>query len=172
MEVMISKDIMKPGDILLYRPKSIFHISAWFIAWGQNVMGKTPHNVNYCHVALVDDDTDYILEARWPKSHRVSLNWEKLDKAYTVELWRVRNANRENVALALEWAHAHLGEWYDLPSFIWGWFDVKHAEVCSTFVAKAWANAKVIFQQVKKIGDGKLITPDEVAGSPLLKRID
>lgn len=169
---MIEKSLLRPGDILLYKPKSVFHLSAWFIAWAQNVVGKTPHGVTYCHVAIVDENTDNILEARWPKSHCVPLNWKKLDEAYDIELWRVKNVTKDQIGKALEWAHSHTGEWYDLPSFIWGWFDVKHAEVCSTFVAKSWANAGIDFKQIKPIGDGKLITPDEIAGNTnLIKQV-
>jgi uncharacterized protein YycO len=169
---MIKKTLLRPGDILLFRPKSIFHVSAWFIAWAQNVVGKTPHNVAYCHVALIDENTDNLLEARWPKSHCVPIDWKKLDEAYTIELWRVKEVSQTQIDKAIAWAHANVGEWYDIPAFLWGWFDVKHAEVCSTFVSKSWANAGIEFKQIKKIGDGKLISPDEIAGNTdLIKRI-
>ena len=169
---MIDKELLKPGDILLYRPKSVFHLSAWFIAWGQNVMGKTPHNVTYCHVALVDEDTDYILESRWPKSRRYKLDWKYLDKMYTVELWRVKNSTKAESSKALEWAHNNLGEWYDLGLFVWGWFDAKQKEVCSTFVAKSWGSVDRVFKQFKKVGVGTLISPDEIAGNTdIIKRI-
>lgn len=169
---MIDQSLFKPGDILLFKPKSIFRVSAWFIVWGQNVMGKTPHDVTYCHVALVDQDTTYYLEARWPKSKRTKLDWKKLDAEYTIELWRVKDTTVSAVTKALGWAHANLGEWYDIGLFLWGWVDEKHEEVCSTFVAKSWAAAGVIFKQVKKVGVGTLITPDEVAGNTdLIARI-
>lgn len=169
---MIDRSLMQPGDILLFRPKSVFHLSAWFIAWGQNVMGKTPHDVSYCHVALVDDDTDHILEARWPKSHRVVLDWDKLDEAYAVELWRVKTVTQKQIFKAVEWGRDNVGEWYDIGLFVWGWIDEKHEEVCSTFVAKAWAAAGIEFKQVKKVGVGTLITPDEIAGNTdIIQRI-
>lgn len=169
---MIKKEILRPGDILLYRPKSVFHVSAWFIAWAQNVTGKTPHNVTYCHVAIVDENTDNMLESRWPKSHCIPIDWKKLDKEYKIELWRVKKVTQDQIDKALEWAHENVGQWYDLGLFIWGWIDTKHEEVCSTFVSKAWANAGIEFKQIKKIGVGTLITPDEIAGNTdLIKRI-
>lgn len=169
---MIDKSLLKPGDILLFKPKSIFHVSAWFISWGENVMGKTPHDVSYCHVALVDFDTTYLLEARWPKSHRVTIDWNKLNAAYTVELWRVKDVSLSQISDAIDWGHKNVGEWYDIGLFLWGWVDEKHEEVCSTFVAKAWADAGIIFKQVKKVGVGTLITPDEIAGNTdLIERI-
>lgn len=169
---MFDKSLLQPGDILLFRPKSVFHISAWFIAWGENVMGKTPHDVSYCHVALIDDDTNFLLEARWPKSHRTQFDLSKLDQIYTVELWRVKNVTPEEIAHAVDWSRENVGEWYDLGLFMWGWIDAKHREVCSTFVAKAWAAAGLQFKQIKTVGVGTLITPDEIAGNTnLIERI-
>lgn len=170
---MIDKSLLKSGDILLFRAKSFWHFSPWFISWGQNVMGKNAvKGATYCHVAIVDEDTDYFLEARWPKSKRTKFDWQHLDREYTVELWRVKNETNEEAAKAVAWAQANVGEWYDLGLFFWGWIDKKHAEVCSTFVTKAWESAGKIFKQVKKVGLGTLITPDEVAGNTdLIERI-
>lgn len=173
---MIDKNLLQPGDILLYKPKSVFHVSAWFITWAQNVVGKNPLQgevkIGYCHVALVDYDTDYILEARWPKSKRSKLDWDKLDKEYDIELWRLKDIEPDTISKMLSWAHEHTGEWYDLGLFLWGWMDKKHEEVCSTFVSNAAAAAGKIFVQIKHIGLGTLITPDEIAGNTdLIERI-
>lgn len=173
---MIEKSLLKPGDILLFKPKSVFHISAWFITWAQNVVGKNPLQgevkVGYCHVAMIDFDTDFMLEARWPKSKITKLDWSELDKEYDVQLWRMKKASKKDVKIAIEWARQHVGEWYDLGLFIWGWMDKPHEEVCSTYITKAWAAAGKIFKQTKEIGKGTLITPDEVAGNTdLIKRI-
>jgi hypothetical protein len=170
---VIKKTILRPGDVLLYKPKSVFHISAWFITWAQNVIGKNPiSGAKYCHVALVDSDTDYILESKWPKSHRVKLDWNKLDKAYDIELWRVREVTQSQIDKILEWASANLGEWYDLGLFIWGLFDMKHMEVCSTFVEKSLQNAGLALVPKKIIaGNKEFLTPDEIAAQPFLKRI-
>jgi len=172
---MIKKSLLRPGDLLLYRMTIKSGISSWFIGWGQNVIGKSPvHGKSYVHVAIVDKDTDYMLESRWPRSKRCKIKWKKLDKKYKIELWRVRATSLEKIDKVMEWAYANLGLWYDLGLFIWGWLDFKHAEVCSTFVKKAWGNADVVFKLHKKLTEkGALITPDEIVGSNLdiLKRI-
>ena len=74
---------------------------------------------------------------------------------------------------ALDWAYTHLGEWYDLGLFIFGYFDIKHAEVCSTFVAKAWKAAGRIFKVHKALQpDADFHSPDELAGNEdLIKKI-
>jgi hypothetical protein len=173
MAIMIKKSLLKPGDILFYRPKAPIP-GSWLITWFQNIVGKSPiRGRSYCHVAIIDSDTDYLLESRWPKSRRWKINWKKLDKAYHVELWRVKNTTKKEVDAVLAWAHEHLDEWYDLGLFVWGMFDVKHSEVCSTFVAKAWANAERVFKQFKRIGKVKeFLSPDEIAWhTEIIKRI-
>jgi len=171
---MISKSLLRSGDLLFYRPTKKSGISAWFITWAQNVIGKSPiHGPGYCHVALIDEDTDYLFEARWPKTRRWKINWKKLDKHYKIELWRVRKGNVEKVKKVVKWCSENLGLFYDIGLFIWGLFDFKHAEVCSTFVSKAWAEAGVVFKETKMIAGGALITPDEIIGNnqDILKRI-
>lgn len=167
---MIDKKYLKPGDILLYRvvPRSGF--SAKFISWGQHVLNQAPSEENYCHIAIVDNDTDYILEAKWPKVRRWKLDWEHLDASYHVELWRVKKVTPKKVQKALAWATEHLGEWYDLPLFFFGLFNFRNAEICSTYVQHAYENAKI---QLSVEGPGKnLTTPDEIAANTkVIKRI-
>jgi len=171
---MIRKQMLRPGDLIFYRPKKTWSIGSWFIAWAQNVIGKSPiHNVSYCHVGIIDSDTNYLLESRWPRSRRWKINWKKLEKQYHLELWRIRHVKKEEIEKALNWCYEHLNEWYDLGLFIWGLFDFKNAEVCSTFVAKAWKAAGRIFKIHKQIQpDADFHTPDElIANEDLIKRI-
>jgi hypothetical protein len=170
---MIRKEQLRPGDLLFYRPKAALP-GSWLIAWMQNVVGKSPiHKVSYCHVAIIDADTDYLLESRWPKSKRWKIDWKKLNKHYYIELWRMRNVEQPEIDKALEWAHANLGQWYDLGLFVWGMFDGPHMEVCSTFVAKAWRAAGRVFKIHKKIGAAEdFWSPDElIANTDLIKMI-
>ncbi|MGI0059240.1 MAG: hypothetical protein ACREBJ_05675 [Nitrosotalea sp.] len=173
---MIKKKLLVPGDLLFFKPKSVLDISAWLIAWAQNVVGKNPlqgkTKLGYCHVALVDEDTDYILEARWPKTRRWKIDWTKLDKNYHTEQWRMKNVTRAEIDEALSWAHDHLGEWYDLGLFLWGMIKVKNTEVCSTFVANAWAAAGRYFKEFKQIGEYRFQSPDELVGNTnLIKQV-
>lgn len=171
---MIRPEMLRPGDLLFYRPKAKYMIGSWLISWIQNVAGKSPiHDASYCHVGIVDKDTKYLLESRWPKSRKWQINWKKITDHYYVELWRVRNVSQEEIQKALDWAHTHLGEWYDLGLFVWGMFDGPHMEVCSTFVAKAWVAAGKIFKIYKKIGTAEdFWSPDElIANTHLIKQI-
>lgn len=172
---MINKELLRPGDLLFYKPKNFKSgIAAWFITWAQNVIGKSPiEGKGYCHVALIDKDTDYLLESRWPKSRRWEINWIKLDKHYKIELWRVKETSTENIEKVMDWGYSHLGEWYDLGLFVWGLFDQKHKEICSTYVGKAWKNAGIYFKLNKKINrNAEFTTPDElVNNTEILKRI-
>lgn len=169
----IRKQMLRPGDLLFYRPKAPLP-GSWFITWVQNVVGKSPiKGISYNHVSLIDKDTDYMLESRWPKSKRKKINWKKLTKYYHLELWRIRHVTPEEQEKAVEWAHQHLNEWYDLGLFIWGMFDTPHMEVCSTFAAKAWKHAGREFKIYKKIGNAEnFYSPDElIANSDLIKLI-
>jgi hypothetical protein len=170
---MIKKSLLKPGDILLFRAHPGSGWVSRFIVWGQKFLGRARQGQTYCHVAIVDKDTDFLMEAKWPKTRRWLIDWTLLDKEYDVELWRVRGASSAKVKLALLWAHDHLGEWYDLPLFLFGWFDSKHAEVCSTFVRGAWDAAGKHFETNVDYGnESALITPDEIASNTdLIKRI-
>lgn len=170
----IDKSKLKPGDILLYRVTKKSMIGAQIIGWFQNLVGKSPiTGRTYSHVALVDWDTDYVLESRWPKSRRWKLDWKSLESHFIIEVWRVKGATKDEVQAALDWAHANLGQWYDLGLFIYGSFDRKHSEVCSTFVAKSWANAERIFKAFKRIGKVKnFVSPDEIAWhTEIIKRV-
>ncbi len=171
---MIRKPALRPGDILFLGPKQKWLIGSWFLTWAQNVVGKSPiHNRSYSHVAIVDWDVDYVVESRWPKSRRRKLEMKKWCKQYEMELWRVRRVNPQQIKDTLDWAYKHLGEWYDLGLFMWGMFDIKHAEVCSTFVAKAFKAAGIDFKIHKKIGAAKNFhSPDEIAANTdLIKKI-
>jgi len=171
---MIRKQALRPGDILFFRTKKGSLPGSWFISWFQNIVGKSPiHGISYSHVAIVDWDTDYVLDSRWPKSKRRKIKWKSWGKYYGLELWRIRKIQPEEVQKALNWAYAHLEEWYDLGLFVWGMFDFSNAEVCSTFVAKAWKAAGRIFKVHKRIGKVKNFhSPDElIANDDIIKKI-
>ena len=172
--MVIRKQMLRPGDIIFFRTEKRSLPGSWLISWFQNIVGKSPiHGVSYSHIGIVDWDTNYLLDSRWPKSKRRKLDLEKYEKYYGLELWRVRRVTQEQVKDALDWCYAHLGEWYDLGLFIWGMFDFSDAEVCSTFVYKAWGNALVFFKIHKQIGYvKKFISPDEIASNTdLIKRL-
>lgn len=155
---MIHKKNLQPGDILLFR---ITPRSSWcekFIAWAQNVIYKVPQKAKFCHISLVDYDTNFMLEAVWPKTRISKIDFSNIQPE-KIEVYRVRKITDEQIKKTLDWAHDHLGEWYDIPLFITGWIDAKHAEVCSTFVSHAFRNAGLDIPY--SCEDKKLILPDD-----------
>ena len=172
---MIKKELLKPGQILFYRVIKNTGFTGQFIGWAQHVIGKTPlhGSQSYCHVGILDTDTNYLLEAKWPKTRRWLIDWNKIEKHYGVEVWEVKNVTPEQVKLAIDWCHDNLGEWYDVGLFVWGLFDFKHAEVCSTFVGKAWEDAGIEFKEYKEINKNPdFWVPDElIANVDIIERV-
>ena len=164
---MVTQKDLRPGDLLLFRIKKSSSITDKFIGWGQKVMRMAPTEASYCHVALVAFDSYWIMEARWPKTRIWKIDWKKYNEKYEVQLFRVKNVTSQQQLDAIHWAEDHLNEWYDLPSFLFGWIQFKHAELCSTFVTKAEKAAKVYFKTEKN----GFITPDQVAAQSLIERI-
>jgi cell wall-associated NlpC family hydrolase len=164
---MIERGDVLPGDLLLFRIK---HSSSWIaklIGWGQKIIRHAPTKAEYCHVAIVAFDTDFILEATWPKTRISKINWEKWNKEYDLQLFCVKNITPMQVVDAIFWAEDHLGEWYDILALFDGWVDIRHAEICSTYVQKAYKAAGVEF----KVDERNFITPDEIAASDLVERV-
>lgn len=164
---MVTQKDLHPGDLLLFKVKASSSLTDKFIGWGQKFMGMAPTKSEYCHVALVAFDPESLMEARWPKTRIWKIDWKHLHKQYDVQLFRVKNVTTRQRLDAIHWAEDHLNEWYDLPSFLFGWIQFKHAEVCSTFVTKAERAAKVYFKTEKN----GFITPDQVAAQILIERI-
>lgn len=160
----------KPGDILLYKSHAFSRWSSRFIEWGQRFLGQAPSVDDYCHVAMIDEDPNYILEAKWPKTRRVKLDPMALAEHYDVEIWRVKKLTKAQMKTATAWARQNLGLFYDLGLFLWGAFDFKKAEVCSTYVQKAFQAAGI---ELSVEGPGKkLTTPDEIAANTkVIRRI-
>lgn len=155
---MVTQKNLKPGDILLFK---VIPSSSWFsklIGWGQKLFGRVPQGRGYCHVALVDIDTDLMLEARWPKTRVSKIDLDKLNKTYGIELYRVRGITPEQIDKAINWAHDHLDEWYDVPLLFTGWLVAKHSEICSTYVSHSFKDAKLDIPY--GCGNKKFITPD------------
>lgn len=164
---MVTQKDLHPGDLLLFKVKESSSLTDKFIGLGQKVMGMAPTKSSYCHVALVAFDPTFVMEAKWPKTKISKIDWKEYNKKYEVQLFRVKNVTTRQKLDAIHWAEDHLNEWYDLPSFLFGWIQFKHSEVCSTYVAKAWKAAKRYFKTEKN----GFITPDQVAAQNLIWRV-
>jgi cell wall-associated NlpC family hydrolase len=166
---MINTTKLKPGDLLLFRvtPKSSW--LAKIIVIGEKILGSSIFKKSYSHIGILDYDTDFMYESRWPRSRRTKLDWTRLNKYYILESYRVKNATSDMIDNVITWCNNHLGMKYDLGLFFFGLFDQKNMEVCSTFVAKAWSSVGVI---LRRRSSQKLITPDEIIRNKhILKKV-
>jgi hypothetical protein len=155
------RNILHPGDILLFKPRGNVSFSDTLIIWGQKLFRQVPRKDKYVHVALVDRDTRFILEAKWPKTRRSNLITTKSNSKYKIEVYRVRGITEEQIKFALDWAHEHLDEWYDVPLFLTGFLYIKHTQICSTYVSNSFKAAKLDIPY--GCGNKKFIVPDDYA---------
>lgn len=158
---------LEPGDILLYRVTEHSAFYDKLIAIGQTLFYQVPRNARFCHIAIVDKDTNYKLEAVWPKTRRSLIAGDNAGEI--MEVYRVKYITDDQVVSALAWANANLNEWYDILFLLTGWIDVKHAEICSTFVSHAFAAAGLLIPHVPKLQ--KIILPDDYADDKQLARV-
>jgi uncharacterized protein YycO len=161
---MIIQKYLHPGDLILYRTTKHSPIHDKLIALGEGVLQKKFTPSNYCHVSMVSNDTNLILEAVWPKTHVIKLDWNQPNE---LEVYRLKNVAQEQIKKAISWAEDHLGEWYDIPELFGGWISFKHAQICSTYMANSWKAAGIHFKTGKK----GFITPDGIAIDPAVQRI-
>jgi uncharacterized protein YycO len=155
---------LQPGDLILYRTTTNSPIHDKLISIGEGLMQKKFTPSNYCHVSMVSNDTNLLLEAVWPKTHVTKFDWNQPNE---LEIYRVTNVTAKQVQKAINWAENHLDEWYDVPELFGGWVSFKHAQICSTYVANSWKAAGIHFKTKKK----GFITPDGIATDPLVQRI-
>lgn len=164
---MVTQKDLHPADILLFKVKSTSSFKDKIIGWGQKLMGFAPTKAEYCHVALVAFDPEFLMEARWPKTRIWKIDWEELHKNYDMELYRVKNVTARQKLDAIHWAEDHLNEWYNILELLGGWIAFKHAQICSTYVSNSEKAARIFFK-TKKNG---FITPDQIAADPLIWKV-
>jgi len=154
---------LQPGDILLFEvvPNSPWHDK--LIVFGEKLLGKQFTRSSYCHAALIDTDTDLMLEAVWPKTHIIPIK----SRNNKIQVFRIKNATKAQCLKAVAEAHKDLGLWYNVGKLFFGLFPRKHEVICSTYVAISWKASKV---QLAKRGD-KVFSPDEIASNPLVKHV-
>ena len=156
---MINKKLLKPCDILLFRTTHRSSLQDRFIVWGQRILYHIPKQARYCHVALVDKDTDLVLEAKWPKIKISTLEADTYKQRDQIEVYRVRGITNKQIEKTLDWAHEHVGEYYDVLLLLTGFIDMKHSEICSTYVSKAFKAAGLEIPYIHR--ENGLILPDD-----------
>lgn len=152
----------KPGDLLFYRVTPKSSILSRLIASAQLLMGRGERPVQYSHVAILERDGMRCIEARWPKVQVNDVNWEDPE----LELWRYP-MSATLAALVLINARDHFGDYYDIGQLLFGWFDFKHAEICTTLVRSAFARVDLMLGA----GSGKFPTPNDLVSDPALEFI-
>ena len=154
---------LEPGDILLFRVTKNSPIHDRMIALMEKLLHKQFSKSAYCHAAMVDSDTDLMLEAVWPKTHIIPITARNNE----IEVYRVIDATDGQTQQAILWAHQNLGVWYSVGQLFFGLFPSKHKVICSTYVADSWKSAGVVLGDLNE----KVFSPDELAASKLLYRI-
>lgn len=154
--------IAKPGDILLYpvTPKS--SLISRVIASAQIMRREGTGTTQYSHASLVAHSIAWEMEAYFPKSRMHRIDWDRKPEVY-----RVKNATAEQVVIALRCAKFNLGQRYDLGRALFGFFKMAHANICTTFVARAWQEAGIDLTG----GTGRFFSPNELAECGLLERV-
>ena len=154
---------LQHGDILLFK---VVSNSPWhdkLIALGEKLLHKQFSKSAYCHAAMIDTDTDLMLEAVWPVTHIIPIK----SRNNQIEVYRVKHSTEAQKLQAVEWAHQNLGVWYNVGKLFFGLFPSKHKIICSTYVAEAWKSAGIILGDLNE----KVFSPDEIAADPQLKRV-
>jgi hypothetical protein len=151
-----------PGDLIFYpvTPRSPF--MPRLIAALQIMRGEGAGKTSYSHVSILDVDLAHELEQYIPKSRRHLIDWSR-----DIEIWRVKSADQEAVAIALRWCRSSLGQWYDMGRAFLGAFKMAHANICSTFVARAYQEANIDLASKA----GRFVGPNELIASGMLERI-
>lgn len=161
-----------PGDILLFKPrgKKLRTFSDKLISWGQRLFRQVPNNINYVHVAIVDWNTEFILEAKWPKSIISNLAEKRMSSSDKIEVWRIRNLTPVQLQKILDYGHSHIGMWYDVLLVITGFISLKHTTICSLFVSRMCNSADLDIPY--GYWHKKFIVPDDfVLSNTMLDRV-
>lgn len=150
----------RPGDLIFYRvtPHSTF--TARLIAILQLLRGEGESTTQYSHVAILDRDTDFCIEAMWPRVRMSKVNWEDPE----LELWR-RPMGSAKISLMLIDARGRVGDWYDAWGLLFGALGSRHRSICTTLILKSFASIGV------DIGAeaGKILTPNELVADPAMR---
>jgi len=152
-----------PGDVLMYRVTSRSKWKARAIAIVQIIRKEWNTDHLYSHASIVAWDRMHQLEAVMPKCRVSEIKWD----TDGLELWRAVDINGINVDMVVRAAHAMVGKWYDFPHLLGGLIDMKNAEICTTFVVKAFEKGGILLAE----NAGKFVAPNELLGDGRLKRI-
>ena len=152
----------KPGDLIFYRVTPSSSLFDKIVGILQLLRGEGKGATQYSHVAIVDRDTNYCIEARWPRVRRALIDWNHPE----LELWR-RPLGSAQAAVMLLMARNMVGDRYDLIGLIFGALGSRHRAICTTLVRKVFASIDIEIGA----GAGKILTPSELVADPALHHI-
>lgn len=136
------------------------------IGWAEPKIGEGTKQAEYCHAAIVGYGSN-IIEARWPKVRTGPLDLLDLEKRNPVEIYRVKDITYEQQQAVVGFALGDLNKWYDVGCiFTLGFVQLGHAGVCSEYVWRWFVKEKIVL-----CDPSNLISPDDLAGSPIITRV-
>lgn len=159
---MTTKSLVQPGDILFYKVSPKSALMSKLVAIAQLLRGEGKTFTSYSHVSLVDNDINYQLESRLPKTRRSTINWDDP----SIEVWRVRDVSNTQIILALKWGYNNLNKWYDLGQICLGLFKSRNTYTCAEFVYNAYKDSVDLASDA-----GKVIGPNELIDSGNLYKV-
>ena len=122
-----------PGDAVFYPVTPRSDWASKFVAIGEMFLRMGKSHEMFSHVALLDRDTAYQLEAYWPRTRR-----SRIDQRRPYEVWRLKGESTARRKLSLYWAYENLGQWYNLLGILFGWMKFRfHNRYCSEFARSA-----------------------------------
>jgi len=151
----VNKGLARPADILLYRVTPRSGIVAKIIAIAQIIRSEGRGPYIYSHVSIVANNTDYQIEAAWPKVRKSKIDWTNPG----LELRRLPDLQAHRAALILIEAESSMGEWYNIGDMFFGLFQIPHAKICTKLVAVCAAKAGYWLGR----DAGAFLSPDELA---------
>lgn len=159
--------MLQPGDVLLWR---IDPGAPWvdrLIGWGERRLGQgIKGKADYYHVGFVSRIPGQFYESKPP---RIALSPIPNPLPSYVETYRLRSPPHPDLLKAVfDYADTRVGNLYDFLGVLTGGFvEIAGLEFCSKFTNDSFSYAGIVL-----CPNQELISPDDIAASPLLQRVD
>jgi len=144
----------RPGDLLFYKVTPQSWWVSKLIAVFQIIRSEGTSAIQYSHVSVVMRDTDYQVEAVWPRVRKSPIDWSDEN----IELYRINRVGRMALSNMVTNAIGMIGQLYDLGQFFFGLFPSKQRKICTSLVVESAKKTGVILGS----GAGILISPNEL----------
>lgn len=178
MKRYLISNILQPGDLVLIKATGISPILSKLIGFFQVLINKGgTYHKTYSHIAIVDNDVNFIMESTWPKAHRGEMLPEDMD---FIEIWRLNDGDiltssldgqiKKRTQVILDYMTTRMGLYYDwLELLTFGLFNRKNADVCSEIVGRGILISGII--PTKDGADNTFISPNEIVDSGIAKKV-